>query len=80
MFKRSITYLKRDDKDLGEEVVRFGRSYEFGDMTWYPSQRKVVYRKDTRVSSNTSGNGLYDFIPFRPMPSLDLTLVRASGE
>ncbi|XP_038882597.1 LOW QUALITY PROTEIN: probable L-gulonolactone oxidase 6 [Benincasa hispida] len=80
MFKRSITYLKRDDKDLGDEVVSFGRSYEFGDMIWYPSQRKVVYRIDSRVPSNTSGNGFYDFIPFRPTPSLALALVRASEE
>ncbi|KAE8650211.1 probable L-gulonolactone oxidase 6 [Cucumis sativus] len=80
MFKRSITYLKRDDKDLGDEVIRFGKSYEFGDMSWYPSQRKVVYRIDTRVPSNTSGNGLYDFIPFRPTLSVELALLRASEE
>ncbi|KAA0048815.1 putative L-gulonolactone oxidase 6 [Cucumis melo var. makuwa] len=80
MFKRSITYLKRDDKDLGDEVLRFGTHYEFGDMTWYPSHRKIVYRIDTRVPSNTSGNGVYDFIPFRPTPSIGLALIRASEE
>ncbi|XP_022943972.1 probable L-gulonolactone oxidase 6 [Cucurbita moschata] len=80
MFKRSITYFERDDTDLSDQVISFGRSYEFADMTWYPSQRKVMYRRDTRVSSNTSGNGLYDFIPFRPTPSAALAIVRASEE
>lgn len=79
MFKRSITYLAKSDSDLGDEVVTFGRQHEFGDITWYPSQQKAVYRVDDRVPINTSGNGLYDFIPFRPTPSLELALIRSTG-
>lgn len=79
MFKRSITYLSKDDSDLGDQVVRFGKEHEFADIIWYPSQQKAVYRMDDRVSTNTSGNGLYDFIPFRATPSLGLAVIRATG-
>ena len=79
-FKRSITYLTKSDRDLGEQVASFGEEHEFGDITWYPSQHKAVYRVDDRVPLNTQGNGLFDFIPFRPTPSLELALVRATGQ
>ncbi|XP_027337358.1 probable L-gulonolactone oxidase 6 [Abrus precatorius] len=80
LFKRSITYLAKDDSDLGEQVAGFGHAHEFADITWYPSQHKVVYRVDDRVPTNTSGNGLYDFIPFRPTPSLELALIRTTED
>ncbi|XP_027351038.1 probable L-gulonolactone oxidase 6 [Abrus precatorius] len=80
LFKRSITHLSKDDSDLGDELVNFGRTHEFGDVTWYPSQHKVVYRIDDRVSVNTSGNGLYDFFPFRSTLSAALAVVRATEE
>ncbi|XVF33090.1 hypothetical protein REPUB_Repub17cG0138300 [Reevesia pubescens] len=80
LFKRSITYVKKDDTDLGDEAVTFGKLHEFADIFWYPSQRKAVYRIDDRVSSNASGNGLYDFTPFRSTPSLTLALVRTTEE
>ncbi|KQK03887.1 hypothetical protein BRADI_2g10435v3 [Brachypodium distachyon] len=32
MFKRSVTFLKRDDSDLAEQATMWGRLYEFGDM------------------------------------------------
>ena len=80
IFKRSITYLTKDDSDLGDKVASFGHEHEFADITWYPSQHKVVYRVDDRVPTNTSGNGLYDFIPFRPTPSVELALVRTTGQ
>ncbi|KAK4268924.1 hypothetical protein QN277_022151 [Acacia crassicarpa] len=76
MFKRSITYLVKNDSDLGDQVASFGRQHEFADITWYPSQQKAVYRVDDRVPINTSGNGLSDFLPFRPTASLELALVR----
>jgi len=79
LFKRSLTYLIKDDSDLGDELASFGRKHEFADVTWYPSQQKAVYRIDDRVSVNTSGNGLYDFFPFRPTLSAALTVVRATG-
>ncbi|XP_015947913.1 probable L-gulonolactone oxidase 6 [Arachis duranensis] len=80
MFKRSITYLTKDDSDLGEKVGTFGHEHEFADMIWYPSQHKVVYRVDDRVPLATSGNGLYDFIPFRPTSSVELALVRTTED
>ncbi|XP_022759609.1 probable L-gulonolactone oxidase 6 isoform X1 [Durio zibethinus] len=80
LFKRSITYVTKDDTDLGDEAITFGKMHEFADIFWYPSQRKAVYRIDDRVSSNASGNGLYDFTPFRSTPSLALALVRSTEE
>ncbi|KAE8703630.1 putative L-gulonolactone oxidase 1 [Hibiscus syriacus] len=80
LFKRSITYVTKDDKDLGDEAVAFGQLHEFADIFWYPSQRKAVYRLDDRVSGNASGNGLYDFTPFRSTPSLVLALARSMEE
>ncbi|KAI4328973.1 hypothetical protein L6164_021283 [Bauhinia variegata] len=80
LFKRSITYVTKNDSDLGDEVASFGRKHEFADITWYPSQRKAVYRNDDRVPISTPGNGLYDFIPFRPTPSLALALIRSTED
>ncbi|XP_050235891.1 probable L-gulonolactone oxidase 6 [Mercurialis annua] len=80
MFKRSITYATKSDMDLGDEALSFGRLYEFGDITWYPAQHRAIFRADNRVSSNTSGNGLYSFIPFRATPSFALALVRVAEE
>ncbi|GMN42813.1 hypothetical protein TIFTF001_012021 [Ficus carica] len=80
MFKRSITYLTKNDSDLGDQVTRFGREHEFADITWYPSQQKAIYRIDDRVFTNTSGDGLYDFIPFRPTPSLVLAVIRTTED
>ncbi|XP_028782993.1 probable L-gulonolactone oxidase 6 [Neltuma alba] len=80
MFKRAITYVTKDDSDLGEELIRFGKELEFGDVTWYPSQKKVRYRVDDRVSMDQSGNGLYDFIPFRSTLSAVLAANRATEE
>ncbi|XVF72950.1 hypothetical protein PTKIN_Ptkin12aG0161600 [Pterospermum kingtungense] len=80
LFKRSITYVTKNDTNLGDEAVTFGKQHEFADIYWYPSQRKAVYRLDDRVSSNTSGNGLYDFTPFRSTPSLALALARSTEE
>ncbi|CAN1292076.1 Probable L-gulonolactone oxidase 6 [Linum perenne] len=65
MFKRSVTFVLRNDTNLGDESTKFGREHEFADLSWYPSQGKVVYRIDDRVASTTTGNGLNDHIPFR---------------
>lgn len=69
MFKRSIAYLTKSDSNLGDEVISFGLKHEFGDVMWYPSQEKAVYRVDDRVSIDTPGDALYDFLPFRALPS-----------
>ncbi|PKI48771.1 hypothetical protein CRG98_030813 [Punica granatum] len=80
LFKRSITYAVRNDSDLADEAVVFGNKHEFADITWYPSQHKAVYRLDDRVPLNTSGNGLYNFIPFRATLSLLLGAIRSTEE
>ncbi|KAJ0111950.1 hypothetical protein Patl1_00680 [Pistacia atlantica] len=80
LFKRSITYQMKDDLDLADEAVSFGRQHEFADINWYPSQRKAIYRIDDRVSSNTSGNGLYDYTPFRSTLTATLAIIRTTEE
>ncbi|KAI9093931.1 hypothetical protein K1719_026929 [Acacia pycnantha] len=80
MFKRALTYMTKNDSDLGEELIRFGKEHEFGDVWWYPSQKKALYRIDDRVSIDQSGNGLYDFIPFRPILSALLAANRETEE
>lgn len=79
MFKRSITFLEKDDSDFGDQALSFGYQHEFADFSWYPSQRKVIYRIDDRVATNSLGNGLNDFTGFRPTPSLFLTADRTTG-
>ncbi|KAK9279821.1 hypothetical protein L1049_013503 [Liquidambar formosana] len=80
LFKRSVTFLMKNDSDLADEAVSFGNQHEFADVTWYPSQRKAVYRMDDRISSNVSANGQNDFMGFRWQTSLTLALVRAAEE
>ncbi|KAJ1414754.1 L-gulonolactone/D-arabinono-1,4-lactone oxidase [Sesbania bispinosa] len=80
LFKRSITYSRKNDSDLGDELITFGRKHEFADVIWYPSQQTAVYRIDDRVSVNASGNGLYNFVPFRSTYSSELTFVRIKEE
>ena len=80
LFKRSITYVRKDDHDLGDEALMFGTQHEFADITWYPSQHKAVYRVDDRVPPLTPGNGLYDFSGFRSTLSLVLATIRSLGE
>ncbi|KAF8102685.1 hypothetical protein N665_0197s0046 [Sinapis alba] len=80
MFKRSLMYVMRSDSDFGDQAVTFGEEHEFADFLWLPSQGKVVYRIDDRVTLNTSGDGLFDFFPFRPQLSAALALVRSLEE
>ncbi|XP_049354269.1 probable L-gulonolactone oxidase 6 [Solanum verrucosum] len=80
VFKRSITFSERDDSNLGEDAVTFGRQHEFADFTWYQSQRKVIYRIDDRVPNGTPGNALNDFIGFRSTPSFVLAIFRTLEE
>ncbi|XP_071736055.1 probable L-gulonolactone oxidase 6 [Rutidosis leptorrhynchoides] len=80
LFKRSVTFVTENDTELSDKAATFGRQHEFADITWYPSQKRVVYRMDDRVSSNVSGNGLWDHPGFRAMPSLVLLVLRSSEE
>ncbi|KAL8098273.1 putative L-gulonolactone oxidase 6 [Apium graveolens] len=76
VFKRSITYLEKNDSDLAEQVNKFGKQHEFADLIWYPSQRKTIYRMDDRVPSDTPGNAWLDFPGFRSTSSAALAVLR----
>jgi L-gulonolactone oxidase len=52
------------------------RAHEFADVLWYPGHGKAVYRVDDRVPLNASGNGVNDFIGFRPIPRLAIQATR----
>ncbi|WCJ22495.1 D-arabinono-1 4-lactone oxidase family protein [Euphorbia peplus] len=80
LFKRSITYVDKNDDDLADEAVSFGYKHEFADVSWYPSQHKAIYRMDDRHVSNNSANGLYDSIAFRSTSSLGLAFFRTTEE
>lgn len=80
IFKRSITYTKKIDSDLGDQALIFGNQHEFADLTWYPSRKEVMYRIDDRVPLTTKGNGLNDFTGFRSTLSAALAIIRSSEE
>ncbi|XLS62798.1 hypothetical protein HN51_017026 [Arachis hypogaea] len=77
-FKRSITYNFTSDVGLEDLYVDHANKYEFADITWYPSQHTAIYRYDSRVPLNTSGNAVFDFIGFQDNPTLIPEAVRAS--
>uniref|UniRef100_M8CNJ2 L-gulonolactone oxidase n=1 Tax=Aegilops tauschii TaxID=37682 RepID=M8CNJ2_AEGTA len=60
LFKRSLTFLERDDSDLEDQVAAWGGLHEFGDLAWQPGRGKVVYRQDDRVDVSSLGDGLND--------------------
>ncbi|KAL3510404.1 hypothetical protein ACH5RR_029805 [Cinchona calisaya] len=80
LFKRSITFLEKNDSDFGDQVSTFGREHEFADITWFPSQNRLLYRIDDRVPSNTTGNGVFDFVGLSPIPSLIMAVSRGLEE
>ena len=78
-FKRNITNVVKDDEDLEDEILPFAAANEFGDLTWYSSQRRVVHRIDNRVPVTTPGNGLNDFIGFQTVSTAVAASLRATG-
>uniref|UniRef100_A0ACD5ZPY4 Uncharacterized protein n=1 Tax=Avena sativa TaxID=4498 RepID=A0ACD5ZPY4_AVESA len=80
LFERSVTFLKRGDADLPEQVAKWGRLHEFGDMTWLPEQGKVLYRQDDRVDASSPGDGLNDLLFFRSSPTRGLVAARTAEE
>lgn len=80
LFKRSITFLMKNDSELGDEAGSFGHQHEFADIVWYPSQHKALYRIDDRISSNATGNAVYNYIPFRSTLSATLATIRTTGQ
>nr|KYP63715.1 L-gulonolactone oxidase [Cajanus cajan] len=77
-FKRSITYNFTGDDGIEDVYTEHAKQYEFADITWYPSRHTAVYRYDSRVPINASGDGLNDFIGFQPNPILISESVRAA--
>ncbi|KAJ0968762.1 hypothetical protein J5N97_021639 [Dioscorea zingiberensis] len=80
MFKRSITYIERNDSDLAVEVVDFGKKYEYADILWFPGRKKAVYRVDFRVPTNTTGDGRIDYFESRSTPALTNVASRLAEE
>nr|GMD81731.1 probable L-gulonolactone oxidase 6 [Ipomoea batatas] len=80
MFKRSITYIGKDDANLGDEAIKFGSQHEFGDINWFPSEHRVLYRVDDRVPTSTPGDGLFDFLAFQSTDSVSLAQGRNAEE
>uniref|UniRef100_A0ACD5Y1K0 Uncharacterized protein n=1 Tax=Avena sativa TaxID=4498 RepID=A0ACD5Y1K0_AVESA len=80
LFKRSLTFVKRDDSDFAHQVAQWGLLHEFADLTWHPREGKVIYRQDDRVDVSTPGNGLSDLLIFRASPTDMLITARAAEE
>jgi FAD-dependent oxidoreductase len=76
LFKRSVTFETCDDADMAEKAAVWGGLFEFGDMAWLPQQRKVIYRNDSRVDVKSPGDGLNNYLGFRPNPSAALATAR----
>ncbi|RWW64665.1 hypothetical protein BHE74_00028084 [Ensete ventricosum] len=79
-FKRSITYSFHHDDSFQDRLLDVARKHEFADLTWFPSQHKVAFRFDDRVPSNASGDGINDFIGFRPSLMAVSAAIRATGK
>lgn len=79
MFKRSVILKLRDDLGFQGAVVPFARGHEFGDITWYPSLQRVVYRIDDRVSVSVPGEGKNLQILFRPQTVQTIVQSRQIG-
>jgi len=77
-FKRNVTNVVKDDIDLEDEILPFAAANEFGDLTWYSSQRRVVHRIDNRVPVTTPGNGFNDFVGFQSTLTAVSAVVRAT--
>ncbi|RDX84395.1 L-gulonolactone oxidase 3, partial [Mucuna pruriens] len=77
-FKRSITYNFTEDNNIEDVYVDHAKQYEFADITWYPSRHTAVYRYDSRIPLNASGDGVNDFIGFQANSILISESVRAA--
>ncbi|KAJ7528240.1 hypothetical protein O6H91_16G091100 [Diphasiastrum complanatum] len=80
LFKRSVTNNFISDAALEDNIISFGLQNEFGDVTWYPSMGKAIYRLDNRVEINTPGNGVNDFLGFQRTPSVIAIAERSTEE
>lgn len=78
-FKRSITFSFQNDSSFEDDFMDLAKKHEFADISWFPSQKKAIYRIDDRVPMSTPGEGVNDFIGFQSTATLTSTAVRASG-
>ncbi|KAG0576345.1 hypothetical protein KC19_5G073000 [Ceratodon purpureus] len=81
-FKRNLTLeiVRGSDDGLEDEVLRIAQNVEFGDVTWYPGLRQVVYRYDDRVPVETLGEGRNNFVGFQAQQAAVSAGIRASEE
>jgi len=80
LFKRSVTFTERDDRDLEEQVAKFGYQHEFADIAWFPGHGRAVYRVDDRLPLSAPGEGVLDFIGFRATPTLGIQANRLAED
>ncbi|CAN0889405.1 Probable L-gulonolactone oxidase 6 [Linum grandiflorum] len=80
LFKKKISFDSKSDEDLAEEVIGFGKKFEFGDINWYPFRGAAVYRMDRRCDVDVPGDGVCDYIPFRPVESKAMASRRAIAD
>ncbi|XP_044370600.1 probable L-gulonolactone oxidase 4 [Triticum aestivum] len=80
LFKRSVTFVERNESDFTARVPEWGRLHEFADMIWQPQHNKVIYRQDDRVDVSTPGDGLGELFLFRSVPTALLVSGRAIEE
>ncbi|KAJ7570894.1 hypothetical protein O6H91_01G138400 [Diphasiastrum complanatum] len=78
LFKRSVTNNFTSDDGLEDNIAPFGLQNEFGDVLWYPSMGKAIYRVDNRAVNTTRGDGVNDFIGFRQTSSVFAELRRSA--
>uniref|UniRef100_A0A1D1YZ68 L-gulonolactone oxidase n=1 Tax=Anthurium amnicola TaxID=1678845 RepID=A0A1D1YZ68_9ARAE len=78
MFKRWLTNRVQIDVGFESVVGSFATTTEFGDLTWYPGQGRVVFRDDVRLPLSAPGKGKNDFTGFRAQLSVLLGALRAS--
>lgn len=81
LFKRNLT-LEYADTDVGLEdrIFQVADTVEFGDVTWFPSLQKVVYRMDHRASESAPGDGLNQFYGFQPRLGVETAVARSLGQ
>ncbi|KAJ7540613.1 hypothetical protein O6H91_10G023000 [Diphasiastrum complanatum] len=79
MFKRSVSLEARADNLLEEDVLSFAQAHDFGDITWYPSIRKALYRLDDLVSVDSPGDGINKYQGFQGIPVAQIEQARRGG-
>ncbi|XP_024540872.1 L-gulonolactone oxidase 3 [Selaginella moellendorffii] len=80
MTKRSVTLSVADDASLEDDFLRLAREHEFGEVLWYSSQKKYVWRTDDRAPLSVPGNGALIRVPFLPVQAAAARSSRLSQE